>query len=131
MFFGTTVVKAVAWLVLPALVLVGCTTGTGGGPLATDPIVMSADTAALVGEQFVATNAIYVQLCAPPPRLKAERCNAWTKFAREFQAQYGAAHAAYKAALSAGDAAGAQGAARVVQALSNALLLYYVAREGS
>ena len=90
-----------------------------------DPITVSATTAAIVGEQAVITNGHYVQLCASK-EIPAEKCVAWATWFRAFQQSYGAAHAAYKTAVAAGDITSAQDAANRIQALSNQLVLYYV-----
>ena len=90
-----------------------------------DVVTVSATTAAIVGEQAVATNALYVQLCAAQ-KLPAQKCQAWATWFRGFQQHYAAAHAAFKVATAAGDIQSAQDAANRIQALATQLVLYSV-----
>lgn len=94
-----------------------------------DPVTVSADTAAIVGEQAVTTNTLYVQLCAQQA-VPADKCAAWTKFFLEFKKNYAVAHAAYKQAIAVNDVKSAQDAAKIIQALSNQLVLYYIYSQG-
>jgi hypothetical protein len=107
-------------LLLPALV--ACSARTSG---TIDPVAVSAETAAIVGEQAVATNAQYVQLCAAGAIAPA-KCQAWATWFTEFKTHYALAHAAFTTSVAAGDIKTAHEAAARIQALSTQLLLYAV-----
>ena len=90
-----------------------------------DVITVSATTAAIVGEQAVATNSNYVALCAAG-KITPQKCQAWATWFRGFQRDYAAAHAAFRVATVAGDITSAQDAANRIQALATQLVLYSV-----
>lgn len=108
--------RFIPWVAL-ALVLTGC-----AGKVY-DPVTISADTAALVGEQATSTNNQYVQLCAAKA-LTVATCDRWRKFYLDFRPKYHTAHAAFKLATAKGEIQNAQDAAARIQALSTQLLLY-------
>lgn len=108
-----------------ALLLAGCSLVQGPQP---DPITLTTDTIAMVGEQAVITNANYVTLCNSKT-LPVSQCNAWRKFFEDFRATYPALARTYQTSLQAGKKADAQAAATAIQALSNQLLLYVLIKE--
>ncbi len=107
------------WLIV-GVVLLGC----AGAKL--DPITVSAETAALVGEHAVLTNSQYVLLCSDGT-IPQTRCMAWAKWFTAFKREYGLAHSAYQTAVAGGDITSYQDAANRIQALSNQLVLYAIA----
>jgi hypothetical protein len=111
----------VARLLGVAILLAGC--GTFGGGARPDPVTMTAESAAILGENAVATNQLYVTFCADK-RIQARECNAWSRFFTRFQTDYKRAHAAFTAALDVNDPAEAAEAERTLRALLNEIVLY-------
>jgi hypothetical protein len=108
-----------AGLIVLTLLTLGCATAT------IDPVRVSAETAAIVGEQAVVTNGHYVKLCADQV-LPPAKCQAWAQWFVEFKRQYALAHTAFTVSMATGNATSAQAAAAKIQALATQLTLYAV-----
>ena len=76
-----------------------------GGCVSTAPMAITGESLAVVGNQFVAVNAAYVQGCDVTKALTAKQCNDWITFGTKFKQFYPVAAQAWTVARTTNDAA--------------------------
>jgi len=109
---------SVAWTLALLLLVGGC------GAKA-DVITISANTAAIVGEQALETNSQYVGLCTTNA-LPVQKCNAWSVWFTQFKKDYAKFHATFATAVAKADLGGTREASEAIRALATDLTLYTI-----